>query len=298
MMTAASAPATTSLSLRDFGLVMAVMLVWGVNFPVAKLGVGALPPLFLLSVRFTIVGLLIIPFFPLPWRQWKGLLLLAMLLGVAHFGLMFFGLRQVDSALAAVLIQAQVPFSTLLGMIVLKERPSRTTLVGMAIALLGVGIVFGEPHGPSSAFSAGLIVMAAFIWACSNLATKRITGMHPLAMTGWMSLIAAPQLFTLSLLLETGQAEALKTGGWVMVGTMLYMICGASIFAYGTWYGLMRRYPISTLAPYALTAPVFGVFAAILALGEPFTLRAAIGGALTLVGVAVLTVLPHRRKAA
>lgn len=297
MTTAASAPAASSLSLRDLGLVMLVMLVWGINFPVAKLGVGALPPLFLLSIRFTIVGLLIIPFFPLPRRQWKNLLLLALLLGVVHFGLMFFGLRRVDSALAAVLIQAQVPFSTLLGMIVLKERPSVTTLVGMTIALIGVGIVFGEPHGPSSALYAGMIVLAAFVWACSNLATKRITGLHPLAITGWMSLMSAPQLFGLSMLLESGQVSALQTGGWLLVGTMLYMICGASIFAYGTWYGLMRRYPISTLAPYALTAPIFGVFAAIIALGEPFTLRAGIGGALTLIGVAVLTVLPHRRKA-
>ncbi len=297
MTTTLSPAAAPSLTLRDFALVMSVMLVWGINFPVAKLGVGTVPPLFLLAVRFTIVGAIIIPFFPVPLRQWRPLLLLSVVLGVMHFGILFLGLRSVDSALAAVLIQAQVPFSTLLGMIVLKERPSGVTLLGMGIALAGVAIVFGEPQGPSSMLAAGLILFAAFMWSCSNLMTKRITGVHPLAMTGWMALLAAPQLFALSLLLETGQVAALTGGGWITVGTLAYMILGSTVYAYGMWYGMMRRYPISTLAPYALTAPVFGIFAAILSLGEPFTLRAAIGGALTLVGVGVLTLLPNRRKA-
>lgn len=298
-MTDAAAPPATPpvLPWRDLALVMSVMLVWGINFPVAKLSVSALPPLFLLAIRFAIVGLLIIPFFPVPLRQWRGLLLLSFVLGVLHFGILFVGLRAVDSALAAVLIQAQVPFSTLLGMIVLKEKPGRITLLGMGIALSGVVIVFGEPTGPSSALSAGLILLAAFVWSCSNLMTKRITGVHPLAITGWMALLAAPQLFVLSLFLETGQMAALRSSGWVTAGTVSYMILGSTVYAYGTWYGLMRRYPISSLAPYALTAPVFGVFASIIALGEPFTLRAALGGALTLAGVALLTLLPGRRKA-
>ena len=290
-----SAPSATRLTLRDLLYVLAIMLVWGVNFPVAKLGVGAVPPLFLLSIRFAIVGLLVIPFFPRPRRQWGALLLLSLLLGVVHFGLLFVGLRSVDSALAAVLIQSQVPFSTLLGIVFLKERPSRVTLIGMGIALVGVAIVFGEPHGPSSAFAAGLVVLGAFVWSCSNLVSKRLTSLHPLAMTGWMALITAPNLALLSFFLESGQIEAISQNGWIAAGTLAYMILGATLFAYSGWYTLMRRYPISTLSPYALTAPIFGVFASILALGEPFTLRAGIGAALTLGGVAVLTLVPRRR---
>lgn len=290
-----SVPLVTRLSLRDVLYILAIMLVWGVNFPVAKLGVGAVPPLFLLAIRFAIVGLMVIPFFPRPRRQWGALLLLSLLLGVVHFGLLFVGLKSVDSALAAVLIQSQVPFSTLLGIVFLKERPSRLTLIGMGIALLGVAIVFGEPRGPSSAIAAGLVILGAFVWSCSNLVSKRLTSIHPLAMTGWMALITAPQLAILSFFFETGQIDALQHSGWIAAGTLAYMIFGATLFAYSGWYTLMRRYPISTLAPYALTAPIFGVFASILALGEPFTLRAGLGAALTLGGIAVLTLVPRRR---
>jgi O-acetylserine/cysteine efflux transporter len=292
-----TAPLATRPTVRDLFYILAIMLVWGVNFPIAKLGVAAVPPLFLLAIRFAVVGLLVIPFFPRPRRQWGWLLLLSGMLGVAHFGVLFVALRSVDSALAAVLIQSQVPFSTLLGILILKERPSRITLIGMAIALVGVAIVFGEPHGPSSALAAGMVVFAALVWSCSNLVSKRLTSLHPLAMTGWMALLTAPQLALLSFFLETGQITALVNSGWVAAGTLAYMIFGATLFAYGGWYTLMQRYPLSTLSPYALTAPIFGVFASVIALGEPFTLRAGFGAALTLGGVALLTLVRRSPKA-
>jgi O-acetylserine/cysteine efflux transporter len=85
--------------------------------------------------------------------------------------------------------------------------------------------------------------------------------------------------------------------GWVVAGALAYMIVGATLFAYGGWYTLMQRYPLSTLSPYALTAPIFGVFASVIALGEPFTLKAAFGAALTLGGVGLLTLVRRSPKA-
>src|SRR5258708_19553122 len=107
----------------DLLLGVTVMLVWGANFIAAKLGVGQLPPILLMSIRFAAVAALLLPFARLPrGRLWR-IAALSVTLGCIHFACMFTGLRDLDAGTAAILTQTQVPFAPALAPIAYPHRP-------------------------------------------------------------------------------------------------------------------------------------------------------------------------------
>src|SRR3954468_15032265 len=99
-----------------------------------------------------------------------------------------------------------------------------------------------------------------------------------------------PQLLFATLVMETGRGQQSGSAtclGWTSIAYMAVMV---TIVSYLMWYPLVRRYPVNQTMPWTLLAPVFGVLSGILVLGEPLTRGVILGGALTLVGVAVIVI--------
>src|SRR5579859_7758661 len=96
------------MRLVDYASTLVVMIIWGLQFPVAKIGVTELPPLFFMAIRFVLVAALICPFFSLPRDKLRSVLLLAFVLGSLHFTCMFVGLSLMDASTASLLVQSQV----------------------------------------------------------------------------------------------------------------------------------------------------------------------------------------------
>jgi O-acetylserine/cysteine efflux transporter len=112
-----------------------------------------------------------------------------------------------------------------------------------------------------------------------------------------LALFAAPQLFAISGLLESDQLRAIAEAGWRGWGAVVYMAVGASIIAYGLWYSLLGKYEVNRVVPLTLLAPVLAVCLAALLLEEPLTFNTVIGGAVTIIGVAMIQFLkPSRRQ--
>lgn len=106
----------------DLLQVLAVVLIWGLNFVAIKTAVTEIPPLALTVLRFLLVGIILTPFFRPEKTQFKQLLLLSGTMGVGHFGLLFMGLRGADAATAALLIQLGVPFSSIMAAFFFGDR--------------------------------------------------------------------------------------------------------------------------------------------------------------------------------
>lgn len=280
----------TALSPKDLGLVMLIVVVWGFNFAAAKIGVAVAPPLALLAVRFFVVGLLLVPFVRFPRRQIPLIVAISTVLGTIHFGVMFVGLQWVDVATASLIGQLQVPFAVLLGVLVYKEKLGLRQILGMVLAFGGLLVVFGKGETSFNWIGVAMISFAAFVWASSNLMVKMVTDTSPIGTTAWMSLLAGPQLFILSLLFDDQPVAKLLASGWAGAGAIAYMIVGATLIGYGGWYTLMQRVPLSVLSPFMLLVPVFGVLSGVWFLGEPLTWRTVVGGALTILGIAVINV--------
>src|SRR4051812_25575107 len=81
--------APRSMKPADLLLAVAVMLVWGINFVAAKMGLAELPPILLMSIRFATVAVILLPFARLPHGRLRGIAVLSTLLGCAHFSFMF-----------------------------------------------------------------------------------------------------------------------------------------------------------------------------------------------------------------
>lgn len=278
------------MSLRDLALVLVIMVIWGLNYPVGKIGVGELPPMMMIALRFAVVAALLLPFVRMPRGQMLHILLISIMIGPGHFAPNFTGLKLVDSGVGAILNQLSVPFSAILAAIFFKDRIGWRRALGMLLAFAGVAVLVGEPKRPTDLFGAFLMIAASLAWAISIIQTKFLKDVHPLSLVGWMTLMAAPQLFGLSLLLEERPVEAALAMGWNGWWPILYMAVFVSIVSHGLWYGLVNRHPINVTAPFALLTPMFGVLFGVVILGEQFTWWMLAGGLITLAGVSIITV--------
>jgi O-acetylserine/cysteine efflux transporter len=277
----------------DLLLAVAVMLIWGINFVAAKMGLAELPAILLMSIRFAAVAVILLPFARLPRGRLRGIVILSMLLGCAHFSFMFTGLRDLDAATAAVLTQTQVPFAALIAAAVFRERLGWWRAAGMALAFAGVAIMVGGPRLTTSLWPMALVIIAAFLWAAANIQIKRLGPINGFSLNAYMALFAAPQLLTVSLFVESGQREALASANWpVVIFSVLFMAVLVQILTYAVWYRLLRLYPVNQIMPLTLLVPVFGVLSGVVFLNETLVWREILGSFVTLLGVAIIVLRP------
>jgi O-acetylserine/cysteine efflux transporter len=282
------------LGLRDSGLAVLVMAIWGYNFVVAKTGLTELPPIFMMGLRFAFSAALLVPFVAMPRGRMKEIAALSVVLGAAHFSMMFTGLKTIDASTAAIAIQLQVPFSALLATVLLNDPPGWRRMAGIAVAFGGVVLIAGEPRFAGNLWALGLVIGAAFVWAVGNIQVKQMGRIDEMALLAWMSVMAAPQLFLLSWMLEDGQFAAAQAATWRGWGAVAYQAVAVVAISYGIWYRLLGRHSVNAAVPYTLLVPVFGVASAAIWLDETLTARIVIGGAITIVGVTIIILRrPH-----
>lgn len=273
----------------DLFLALVVMLIWGINFVVAKFGLAELPAILLMAMRFGTVALFLIPFVRVPRGRLKGILLLSFSLGTVHYAFMFSGMARLDAGTTAILTQLQVPFSALIAAILYGEKLGWVRALGMAVAFAGVAIMMGEPRITGDLVAVGLVIFATLVWALANIQIKQLGPVDGFSLNAYLGLFAAPQLLVTSLLLESNHRTALVEADWTMVlFAVLYLAVMVQIVSYAIWYRLLRLYPVNQVMPITLLCPVLGVLAGVVLLGEVLTGPIIIGSAATIVGVAII----------
>lgn len=278
-----------SMRPADLALAIMVMLIWGLNLVFSKIGLGQIPPLLFVTLRFAIAAVLLLPFVRIPPRHlMKPIFAVAVTMGLLHFSFMFVGLNGIDPATAAIAINLQVPFSAALAAIFFSDRLGWRRTIGAAIAMLGVGVVAGEPRLAGQLVPLSLVVTATLLWSIAMIQIKKMPRIDGMQLNAWVSAFAAPMLLTSSLLLEDGQWAALRDADWRGYGAVLYNSAAVFVFSYGVWYYLLRRYPVNVTMPITLLVPVFAVIFSVLLVDNPLTVPMIVGGLITLCGVAVI----------
>jgi len=272
---------------NDFLQALCVVVIWGFNFVAIKLSVTEIPPITLIVLRFSLTAVILIPLFRITRIQLLQILPVSLVLGVGHFGLLYIGLRGADAATSALLIQLGVPFSSILAAIFFADKLGWKRSIGMGMAFCGAAFLAGEPQG-GAIISIIALVVSAFCWAWANILIKKLQGIHPLAVIGWMGLITTPFIAMLSYVMETGQVDAVLSASPIAWMTLAYTIIGSSILAYSLWYSLISRLDVNQVVPFTLLAPMIGVGAGVLILGETLSVYKIIGGLMTIVGVFII----------
>ncbi|MEZ5670198.1 MAG: EamA family transporter [Alphaproteobacteria bacterium] len=286
----------------DLLFLLGVIVIWGSNFAVAKIGFAVFPPLLLMTLRFALVAALLVPFYRLPRRHLRPILILSVTLGSFHFGCMFYGVTHVEAGTASLLTQFQVPFSAVLAAVFLDDRIGWRRAAGMAVAFAGLLVIGGAPEVAGNLFHVALVLAASLSWALGAFQIKRMAlrSGEPIAgqtLNCWIAVFALPQMLAISLLLEDGQWQALTAPDWRGWFAAVYMAVAVVIVGYGYWYRMLGRYALNQVMPTMLLVPVVSITTGVIFLGEAITWRTLVGGGLIIVGVAVILIRRPRTTA-
>lgn len=278
------------MALRDFGLLLAMCMVWAVNNIISKYVVSDLdvPPLFYAAARFVIVAVILIPFLrPAPRPLWR-LILTAFLMGGGNFGLMFVGLKYSTASTAAVVLQLGMPITLILSVIFLGERIRWRRGLGIALTFAGVLTVMWNPHG--FALSTGLLLVAGatVMSGIGIILTKQIEGMRPITFQAWVGLVSVLPMALLSAWLEPGQVDAALAAGAPFWAALLFSAVVVSVGAHTLYVTLLQKYEANLISALVLVTPLATIALGVLVLGEPFGLRMALGSVLALAGVLII----------
>ncbi|WP_322528012.1 EamA family transporter [Salinicola sp. LHM] len=283
------------MPLKDLLIGLGIIIIWAFNIIVIKLGVEDLPPLLVTVLRFMLVAVLVVPFTRISRQQLPWILLLAVTFGGLHFPLLFLGLQQSEAGTGALLVQMGTPFATLLAAMFLKEKLGPRRVVGLILAFGGVVVLAGGPSLPPPAPTA-LLLASAFFWAVSTMIIKLAPPIAPLTMTGWISLFAIPLVALGSWIFEDDQWLALRQASWAGWGAVVYTAVMSSIAAYGLWYRLLQKHPVSRVVPLTLLMPVFAVMLGVWLLDDPLGINKVAGGVMVIAGLAIINIRFRRQR--
>ncbi|MCT9005129.1 EamA family transporter [Streptomyces sp. NPDC054766] len=278
-------------------LAVLVAAVWGVNFTVIEVGLAHFPPLLFSALRFLVAALPAVFFVGRPKVARKWIVAVGLTLGVAKFGLLFIGMDAgMPAGLSSLVLQIQAVFTAVIAFAFLGERPTRVRLAGMAVALGGVVLAAVDEGtaGPLGAFA--LVIAAAACWGLSNVLTRKASPPDPLNFMVWVSTVPVLPLLGLSLLTEgpSRDLDALRALDWQGAAVVGYVAWVTTVFGFGAWGWLLHRHPASTVAPFSLLVPVFGMSSAALFLHESVSPLRWAAAALLVGGVALTSRAPRK----
>lgn len=275
------------MRIRDILLALATMLLWGLNFAVAKLALAEFPPILLTALRFTLVALILLPFAPRPARI-RPLLELGAILGFLHFPMVFSGLKLLDASTSAIVLQLQVPLGVVMAALLLGEKLSWRHGLGMAISFLGVALIAGAPRLEANRVGLIFLLTAAFAWGYSTVQLKRLGQIHPFTLNGWLGVFVAIESFAISLVFEGSPLPSIAAATWRGWSSLTYTALISTIIAFGLWSRLVARYSVGQTLPFMLTVPLFAIAGGIVLNGDRMTADIVAGGLLTIAGVALI----------
>jgi O-acetylserine/cysteine efflux transporter len=259
-LTAPAAAAGARLPARHALLALAVVAVWGTNFPIFKLALGTLPPLLLALLRFVLVLLPAVFFVARPAVPWRKLAAYGGLIGAGQFGLLYLAVGgHIAPGLASLVIQTQVFFTIALAMFTVGERLRRHQWVALLLATAGIAIIAAHTDTHTTALGLLMVLTAALSWAGGNQVARSMGRVDMLAVVVWSSAYAVLPLLLLTWLVD-GPARIAQ-------------------------------------ALVAADATVFGMASSAWVLGEPLPAWKLLAAALVMAGLALNLLWPRPRQA-
>ena len=267
-------------------LALIVPITWGFGYALTKIGMDQFTPLLLMSLRFGIAGLILVWFTKPPWEYMRELFIIALIGSTILYGFTYYGLKGSDVSTASILVQLEGPILVLLSTLILKERLGWPRALGMGLAFIGVIVIVGEPRLNDSLDSVALVITGAIFWAIAQIMISRLKSLSGITILAWVAIIATPQMLLISLLIEEGQWESIKSANLVDWSIVFYLSFIMTVIGYSVWYHLLRICDVSKISPFLMLLPVTSIIAVMVLLNEQFTLAMGIGGVLVMTGVA------------
>ena len=275
---------------KDILLAAVVIIAWGVNFVIIKVGLDGVPPMLLGALRFMLAAFPAILFIRRPDMPLRWLLAYGLTISLGQFAFLFSAMYAgMPAGLASLVLQAQAFFTLGFAALFIGESVRRSSLIGLVVAAAGLLLIGSESGRAFTLAGFVLTLCAAAMWGLGNVVTKRIGKVNLVSLVVWGSLIPPLPFLALSLILE-GPAQietALRGISLNSVLAIAYLAFVATLLGYGLWSRLLSRYPASQVAPFSLLVPVIGLSSAWLFLGEALSAVQWLGAAIVMLGLLI-----------
>ncbi len=279
---------------RHVLLALVPPVCWGAGFTIAKPAISHFPPLFMMTLVYAAIAAALTLVVRGQIRtSWQSLSLIAAFGITIQGAFMFMALRHLPAGVASLIIQIQVPIAVVLGWQLGGDPFSWRKLGGTLVATVGVVLVVGLPSERPAVVPVLMMVSGALFWAIGQVLARKLGRDEGVLLLKGLAIAGLPQLILATLLLEQGQLAAVQTADpldWAALG---FVAVVGFLVAYAVWFTLLRLYPVDAVAPFVLLMPAAGILTASVVLHETILAAQLIGGAVIIVGLAIVT-LPHK----
>ena len=269
-----------------------VYVLWGSTYLGIEMAGETIPPLFAVAWRFLVAGTLMAGW--VAWRRGLSALRVsrqqlgsAALIGVLLPGanaLLFVAERDVPIGLASLVI-ASVPLLVVALRIAGGDRPTRGSLIGVAIGFVGIAVLV-RPGGGATAGGLALVVGSAVAWAVGSYLSGRLPmPRDAFAATALEMLAGGVFLLPIGLLATDFEPSEWSTQS---ILSWWYLVVFGSLLGYTAYVWLLHHAPIGKVATYAYVNPVVAITLGVIVLDETLSWRIVIGAAIVLVAVAAV----------
>lgn len=286
-----------SLSIKLALAFFAIYFLWGSTFLSIKIAVETVPPLFAAGVRFSIAGLVL--YLWSLWRgkahpsriEWRNLAIMGSLMFLFAYSGLFWAEKTMPSGIASVLVATIPLWTTLLQVFVVRKEQFRWALIGsIALGLGGVCVLaLNAAGGTSLNISACLAILGAEIsWSVGTVLSKMLALPHSKALSaGAQMLLGGLMLLVCSALL--GEMNPIPNVSLRAGLAICYLIVAGSLVAFTAYVWLLGRLQTTVVTSYAYVNPVVALIVGHWLGNEELGLRTAVGAAMVLASVLVLT---------
>ena len=290
------------LIIKAFAALFLLTLIWGYNWVVMKLAVQFASPFQFAALR-TFLGalilflVLIITKRPLALKEFPTMLLLGLLQTCGFTGLLIWALVSGGAGKTAVLAYTMPFWVMLFAWPMLGEKVQGWQWLAVVFALFGIVLIFDPLHIKGDGFSMFLALLSGISWAVSAIVSKKLHQRAPhldlLNITAWPTLLGSIPIILLALVLPAPPIQWTQT----FYLTIIYSIFLSGSLAWVLWLYALQRLPAGVASMASMLAPVIGVSAAWLQLGErptPIELVGMLFIALALVTISAITIRKHQ----
>jgi drug/metabolite transporter (DMT)-like permease len=298
---------TTWKALLAFAI---IYLVWGSTFLAIRVGVHEVPPFLLAAMRFLVAGLVLYVWMIAQGerspsgRQWMSASLLAVLIFVIDYGLLFWAEQRVPSGIAAVMMATIAVFMALSEIIFLGTQ-RLTIRLGLAllIGIAGVAVLMsrllnlgGAPIDPIGSVA---LIIASMSWSVASVLTRKLPLPPSKVMSSGAQMLAGGVLLTLTAAslgeFRNFHPATVSRGAWL---SLLYLIVAGSIIGFTAYVWLIHHETPTKVGTYAYVNPVVAVLVGYFLGGEPLGLRTILGTVFVLISVVMITMTPAKKSIA
>ena len=267
------------LARKQLWVLAALTLMWGINWPMMKLSLRELTPLYFRALTMTGGALWLFFFFrgrgvrmwP-RWAagggEWRSVVWLGLPNILGWHTLSILGVRELASGRAAVLGFTMPIWTVLLGAAFFGQALTRRVLLAVLAVGSAIGLLLADELASLSGRPMGIVWMelAAIFWALGTLMMRRAQLTLPVeALTVWMMGTSAAALWVLAALLEPWPSWQFSPVMWGALAFGVFINYGVAQII---WFGLARHLPASTSAMSIMAIPVIGTLSATFITGE------------------------------